>query len=394
MRIAYVSMDAGVPVFGRKGCSIHVQEVIRALLRLGAEVDLFAQEVRGDQPGDLSAVRLHRLPSYSKRDRKEHESSALNANENVCELLQQSRPFDLLYERYSLWSFAAIQWARDHDVPSVLEVNSPLIEEQAAHRSLLDRAKAEEIAGQIFTSARVIVAVSHEVASYVESFPAARGRVHVIPNGVDVRRFSAPVKAATSAAEVFTVGFVGTLKPWHGLSTLVDAIELLRREHANLRLLIVGDGPERERLINNLASRGLDEVTHFTGSVDAVQIPALLQSMDVAVAPYEDVTNFYFSPLKVYEYMAAGLPVVASEVGQLLSIIRHGETGLLCEPGKAAPLAQNIGKLIRQPLLRRELGDKARHYVLQHHTWDSVVRRTLNAALSSLAPTHREVAVL
>jgi len=282
-----------------------------------------------------------------------------------------------------------MKWACRRDIASVLEVNAPLIEEQAVHRSLIDRVRAEEIAIQAFASARAIVAVSQEIANYVESFPATKGRVHVIPNGVDARRFSARVKAALPAPDVFTIGFVGTLKPWHGLAILVEAFQLLRRKHANTRLLIIGDGPERERLMANLAARGLRQAAHFTGAVDPTEIPALLQSTDVAVAPYDDTPGFYFSPLKVYEYMAAGLPVVASRVGQLESVIQHGETGLVCEPGNARSLADNIGTLMEHQSLRRKLGRKARRYVLRHHTWDSVVQRILNAAFPSPVHTKR-----
>src|SRR5262249_53202779 len=82
-------------------------------------------------------------------------------------------------------------------------------------------------------------------------------------------------------------------------------------------LLIVGDGPERPRLEADLCARGLRELTQFTGSVDSDEVPGLLASMEVAVAPYPKLASFYFSPLKVYEYMAAGLPIVASRIGQL-----------------------------------------------------------------------------
>ena len=107
-----------------------------------------------------------------------------------------------------------------------------------------------------------------------------------------------------------------------------------------MRLLVVGDGPERSQIEGDLAARGLREAVEFTGSVDPSEIPGLLASMDAAVAPYSNLRDFYFSPLKVYEYMAAGRAVVASRIGQLDGLIEHGVSGLLCTPGDSRELAE------------------------------------------------------
>jgi glycosyltransferase involved in cell wall biosynthesis len=99
--------------------------------------------------------------------------------------------------------------------------------------------------------------------------------------------------------------------------------------------------------------------------------------MDVAVAPYPGLSFFYFSPLKVFEYMAAGLPVVASRVGQLATVIQHEVNGLLCPAGAAGELAGALLRLHREPELRTRLGQAARATVLQNYTWDAVARRIL-----------------
>jgi glycosyltransferase involved in cell wall biosynthesis len=109
--------------------------------------------------------------------------------------------------------------------------------------------------------------------------------------------------------------------------------------------------------------------------------------MDAAVAPYPDLTPFYFSPLKVFEYMAAGLPVVASRVGQLSSLIEDGWNGLLCPPGDPAALAASLDRLRQDPALRARLGQTARTAVLAHNSWDSVAQRSLS--LAGLRPEHR-----
>src|SRR5258708_30832437 len=105
MRVAYVSTDLGVPIFGRKGCSIHAQEVLRALVRRGVEVDLFTTSGQGQPPEDLKPVRLHTLPRPPKGDSAFREQACLEANGPLRAVLNSEGPFTLVYERYSLWSF-------------------------------------------------------------------------------------------------------------------------------------------------------------------------------------------------------------------------------------------------------------------------------------------------
>jgi glycosyltransferase involved in cell wall biosynthesis len=394
MHVAYVCADQGVPVFGRKGASIHVQEVVRALIAQGADVELFAANLGEDMPHGLEAVPVHRLPVASGPDGASRERQALRANEHLARALDQHAPFDLIYERYSLWSFAGMERAREIGVPGVLEVNAPLIEEQADYRGLVDRQAAEEVAARAFGAATALVAVSQEVGRYLERYPNARGRVHVVPNGVNLERF--PPRSAASYDRrhtAFTIGFVGSLKPWHGVPILVEAFAALHLQSPGTRLMIVGEGPEHDKLAEDVCRRRLPDAVHFTGWVPPSDLPAVLASIDVAVAPYPELPHFYFSPLKVYEYMAAGLPVVASRVGQVAELIEDEVNGLLCPPGDASALAEAIDRLRREPEMRRRLGRAARVTISRDYTWDAIARRILSVA--ALVPTvgahHREL---
>jgi glycosyltransferase involved in cell wall biosynthesis len=385
MRIAYVCADRGVPVFGRKGCSIHVQEMIRAFRASGASVELFTPRAETAPSPGLDDVPVHRLPFVHHEVRARREQMALAANNDLRAALERHGPFDLVYERYSLWSFAGMEMARAWDVPGLLEVNAPLIEEQAEHRGLVNRAGAERVAQRVFAAATTLIAVSREVAAYLGRQPAACERIHVIPNGVDPTRFPVDCPPAHSrGATDFVVGFVGSLKRWHGLTLLVEAFALARRRASNFRLLMIGDGPERASLESDVRARGLAGDVSFTGAVAPEAVPGLLASVDVAVAPYPAIARFYFSPLKVYEYMAARRAIVASRVGQLEELLKDGDHALLCPPGDTAALAEALLRLEGDPALRNRLGRAARALVVRDHTWEGVARRVLALASAEL----------
>ena len=382
-RIAYISADLGVPVFGRKGCSIHAQEVLNAFLRRGAGVALFSPRAEGEPTPGLETVEVHNLPLPPKGDPIAREQAALGLNSGLGAALESAGGFNFVYERYSLWSYAAMEFARANGIPGLLEVNAPLIQEQLQYRVLVDRAAAERAAERAFDAATALLAVSQEVARWLEDFPCARGKIHVVPNGIRPERFPAGLAPLLPAAEgVFTIGFVGTLKAWHGVSILIDAFASLHARDPRTRLLIVGDGPEREKIEAELAQRGLVEATVCTGAVSPEQVPGLLASMDAAVAPYPPLDNFYFSPLKVYEYMAAGVAVVASRIGQLQSLIETERTGLLVPAGDVAALVSALECLRVKPQLRAQLGQAARQVVMSKFTWDAVAARIFDLARS------------
>lgn len=379
MKIAYVCTDPGVPVFGAKGGSIHVQSVLRALTARGCGVVLFARRLGGDPPAGLDSIPLRRLARAPSGQSAEREDFLLGANTELRELLAAEDGLDAVYERHALFSFSAMEHAREAGIPGLLEVNAPLVEEQLRFRSLARVAEARAADSRCLAAAGAVLAVSRPLAERLEREAGARGRVHVVPNGVDISRFGRGVAPALPAkAGEVTIGFVGSLRPWHGVEQLVRAFVRLREEFAPVRLLIVGDGPMRERL--EAASAEHAEAVVMTGAVPPSAVPGLLASMDIAAAPYPRMDEFYFSPLKLYEYMASGVAIVASAAGQVAEVIEDGGTGLLYEPDDAAGLHATLGRLIADPGLRRRLGSRAREVAGRRHGWDSVASRILELA--------------
>ena len=207
MRIAYVSVDPGVSIFGPHGASVHIQEIVREFAAQGHEVTIFTTR----------------------------------------------RGFDLVYERYSLFSTVIAEVNQ----PGVLEVNSPLLDLQRAHR-----------------------------------------------DGVEYAIWAAAVAQ----------------EQW--------------------QLRIVGDGPQRVPLMNLAQKLRVD--ADFRGAVSPSEIPGQLRGSAIGVAPYPETVSahHYFSPLQVYEYLAAGLPIVASSIGQIPHAV--GDAGVLVPGSNASTLAQAL----------------------------------------------------
>ncbi|MFT3802427.1 MAG: glycosyltransferase family 4 protein [Burkholderiaceae bacterium] len=428
IRVAYVCADPGIPVFGCKGASIHVQEVVRALRGAGARVDLYAARKGGTPPPGLSDLRVTLIGELaggsgsgagpglgSGRGRvsrpaptgaigsgsgirigagngigNEEEDvavararHALSANRALHDALVDDGPFDLVYERYSLWGLAGMAYSHGAGrCVGVLEVNAPLIEEQARWRRLVLPRHAARVARFAFGRADRLMAVSPGVAGWLAEQGVERERIEVQANGVDPARFDGVVERrhARPDGAPFTIGFVGTFKPWHGLRTLIDGWARMREQGIDARLLLVGDGPERAGIERDLRERGLGNRVEWTGAVAPERIPAILARMDIAVAPYPASERFYFSPLKLYEYMAASLPVVCSRVGHLAEVVRDGVDGVLVPAGDAAALGAALTDLANDRSGRLRMGASGRERVLRAHTWDAVAARILGCA--------------
>lgn len=381
MRVAVVSADPGIPAFGSKGASVHLQAVLTELTRRGAEVHLLTPRPGGPAPAELAGVTVHVLPPVAGTQGAERERAAQRSDAAaaaVLDTLHAAAPLDLVLERYSLWGRTATAWAARHGVPSVLEVNAPLVREQAAHRVLHDREGAEASAREALGAAGAVVCVSEGVAGWARGVVGDPARVHVVANGVDTHRIT-PVPRP-GGARALTVGFIGTLKPWHGTEHLVDAVALLLQDDPGWRLLVVGDGPQREPLQQRATERGIAHAVELVGALAPSDVAAQLHRMDVGCAPYDDLEDFYFSPLKVYEYLAAGLPVVASRVPGMAALLHDGDLGALVSPGNPVELAEALARLGDDPRARGRAGAQGRVVAETSHTWAAVVERVLGLA--------------
>lgn len=381
MRIAYICCDPGIPVFGTKGASVHIQEVVRELRAAGHEVVLYALRSGEHVPADLADLELH-LEAVADAAPAEREQAQVRAAQRIASRVVADGA-DLVYERYSLFSTTLADITAATGVPGVLEVNAPLIDEQRRHRSLVAASGAKQVLRRQVGAARVTVCVSDPVADWVRrrvvdvpDAEAVAGRIHTVPNGVSVRR----IQPQPADPERVVVTFVGTLKPWHGVADLITAAALARQQWS---LRIIGDGPEMETLRAQAERLGVE--TDFRGAVAPEEIPAHMAGSAIGVAPYPDLggrEQQYFSPMKVLEYLAAGLAVVASDVGQIPQLLEEGAQrhGVLVAPSDPTALAAALDDLAASPQRRARMGRSGRLLAEERHSWRRVVTRILGLA--------------
>jgi glycosyltransferase involved in cell wall biosynthesis len=219
-----------------------------------------------------------------------------------------------------------------------------------------------------------------------------------IPNGVDVARFASAGPGTrqreewAAGSEDFLIGFVGSLKPWHGIELLIEAFRNLRLSGQHARLVVIGDGPLRALVEQAADVDGDNARIILTGALAHDEMPQALQALDVLVAPYPEMEHFYFSPLKVYEYMAAGKPIVASRIGQIADLLEHERTALLAPPGDVTALATALDRLRSDRELGARLGQAAQSEALAHHSWQRRVTQWETLFAEVIAHRHAQPA--
>jgi glycosyltransferase involved in cell wall biosynthesis len=276
-------------------------------------------------------------------------------------LLRRER-FDLIYERHAFFLCITAFLAQRRRIPLVVEVNELAGDERVrASPWLLPLARlADRIT---FQRARLITVVSPHLQRRIEALGIPKERILVLPNGVDERTLE--IQADGTAirqhfqcnADSIVVGFAGWFVPWHRLDALVAQFAALAAGNAQLRLMLVGDGPLRGALETQATTLGIRDKLLLPGSVPHPEMPHYLAAMDICVIPH---SNAYRSPIKLFEYMARGRAILAARTESIALILRDGENGLLFEPENDKALKDRLSTLIVDSGLRETLGSQAK----------------------------------
>ncbi len=368
MKIAYICSDVDIQLLGHHGCSVHIREFTNALIETGHDVFIICHWLGEARDIQTKARVYHLQPSgYNKvlwdglyddpmiqNHFFDRDLSSILWNSwlqiDGAAILAEEKP-DFIYERYALFGSGGLELARRFEVPLILELNAPLCDQQEGYQKFPLIETARNIEPQILCGADALVAMTQWLADWAVGLGVDRDKIRVLPDAVSEEHFGREpsgraVREKYGLADLPVVGFVGSFHKWHDVAGLIDAFATLVAADKRRRLLLVGDGHDRQKLEKKVASLKLADKVVFTGKVPHEEVPDYLAAMDVTTVPYQPIDDFFFSPMKLFEGMAAGRPTVAADLGQIPDIVRHGETGWLYPAGDNQKLTEGLKTLL------------------------------------------------
>jgi glycosyltransferase involved in cell wall biosynthesis len=209
-------------------------------------------------------------------------------------------------------------------------------------------------------------------------------KIIVLPNGANPDRFHPEInnivyRTNLGLPDSPIILFIGGFYPWQAVKQLIDEFVIVLNEIPTACLYLIGDGPSRSQLIEYVNEHQFTSNIKFIGPVAHTAIPTWLGACDVAVAPFKPfVPGYGGSPLKLFEYMAAGKAIVATATGQVTEIIRNGENGLLVPPYETNGFSKAILLLLNNPRMRKQMGLNARNDLEMKYSWSGYAEKLID----------------
>lgn len=366
---------------------VHIAGIVNGFRALGHNVRLVSPtnadptkisppETSPDRRVSIKRVILHKLADVLPQPFFEIMEFCYNFSA-IITLWEELKSYDVdfIYERYAFFNLAGAFIAKRKNIPLIVEVN-----ELSGHKRIRGQffiRLCSAIERYVFRQAIVIVTVSdflkQEVSGKVEK---SKTKVVTIPNGVPMAWMKPKISLneVTALREKYNlqdkkvICFVGGLVHWHNFDLLLQAVKETQEVVANVVMMFIGNGPLKKYIKDMAEGLGFEpDSILFVGEVPHSDIPLYLKIADVAVIPE---TNDFRSPIKMFEYMALGLPVVAPKKPAIKVAITNKREGLLFEPGDYSSLAQALLECFLEPNVANKLGENARQKVFNNFTWE------------------------
>jgi glycosyltransferase involved in cell wall biosynthesis len=287
--------------------------------------------------------------------------------------------FALAYERFGSFQSIGRRFQRA-GVPWVLETSGPFFHEARVERGTLAftaAARRTELAA--YDDCDLLVCVSEALRDWLVGHGVRGDHVHVMPNAVDTERFDPAAVPASERPAELVIGFVGTVLAWQGLDTVVRAVAAARRRGVDVVAEVVGDGPAADDLRKLAADEGVADAVRFEGQVPADEVPARIAAFDLGLSAHVPLLDgaMYHSPLKLYEYLAMGVPLLAADHPEARRLVEASGAGYLFPAGDAEGLAAVLARAAREAGELRGRREAIRRFAVAEHSWDRRVAELL-----------------
>jgi len=397
-------LDMVRPLSLADGSLIHRYELVSNLARLDNEIHIFA--VGQTSFSSMTNVHSHYVPPGNFL------SLTLSYFRNsIC--LLGSETFDVLYTRNPNFGFLAGLFCKNRCKRIIYELNGipedekTLFREKSEGNKFSHLRKGSNFSNRYFSahaklklfilkkalgfSDKIISVTPGIKANLEKDYKIPGEKIVVVSNGANTSLFR-PLEQEICRRELGLdfgipfVCFVGNLAPWQGVEYLIKAASPVISRFPECRFLIVGDGAMKNDLMKLSRELGIEDRFIFTGVIAYDRVPLYINASDICTAPFIFARNakIGLSPLKLYEYMACGKPVVASNISGVSDVLETSGGGIPILPENQGALAEGILKLLENPDLRMKLGSKGLSYVTENYSWYSVAKKVNEVCKSEI----------
>lgn len=360
-------------IASKDGQYVHVEELTNALSHIGHEIIFVGPKiVENNKFGSKGGI-VHYLKRFMPKALYEIFEFAYSfvAYFKLKQAVVQHKP-DFIYERYNLYMPAGIWIKKRFNLKIFLEVNAPIYDERDKYDGIALHSLARWTERYVWKNADIILPVTKVLAERILNENVLQEKIHIIPNGVDKKKFSQisttdVAKKKLNLDGLLVLGFTGFMRDWHGLDKVVEL--LVVDDSIKKHLLFVGDGPARKSIEEKARSLGVTDMLTITGIVDRENIIDYVSAFDVALQP--DVVS-YASPLKLFEYMALGRAIIAPDTENIREILTNKSNALLFNNKNHDDFLNKIKELCMDNELRERLGKAARSTISERrYYWEN-----------------------
>lgn len=385
MKILYYSPHPTVNMAAPSGPGTHIREIVAAFENEGHTVVKMIAGGEELKTGVQSQIQYRRrsikkfIPNIvwqTLKDWKLLQFDGYNKKQ-LTDLIHKEKP-DVIYERSYYLMSSGYEVAKKFGIPYYCEINAPYPEEKRSMEGVsMFLGKANSIEKTQVAEAKNVFVVSTALKDYLtKKCGVDPQKIIVTPNAVNPQNITVdPVKVSAIknqcrfGSEDCVIGFVGSIFPYHGVDTLLQSFHALRSEgKSHLRLLIVGDGEILPQLKAYTDEKSMSDAVYFTGNVPHKEVFNYIAAMDIAVMAR---SNWYGSPVKIFEYGALGKKIVAPDVVPVRDVMQPEIDGLLVNEN-SDDLTHALSRMISDESSGEQMAQHFKMKVLNSYTWQKI----------------------